>query len=128
MSAKIKKGDLVRVVSGGQKGTVDTPTDGRVIRVQASKNRIWIEGVNIIHRHVRGVAGQTESEIVKKEAPLNISNVMLLDPETNQPTRVGFKEVFEISDEERKRLEGEGHKVKPRKVRFAKKSGAILDN
>lgn len=122
MAAKIRKGDLVEVIAGAYKDT-----RGRVIRVQASKNRVWVEKVNIIKRHKRGVSGQSESEIVRKEAPIDLSNVMLIDPKTNQPTRVGFKMVFDISEEERQRLEASGSPVKPRKVRYAKKSGELLD-
>ena len=122
MAAKIRKGDLVQIMAGRDKGM-----EARVQRVQASKNRVWVEGVNIIHRHTRGVAGQTESEIVKKEAPIDISNVMLIDPETKKPTRVGFKFVYDVNDEERKRMTAEGQQIKPHKVRVAKKSGTILD-
>lgn len=123
MAAKIRKGDLVEVIAGAYKDT-----RGRVIRVQSSKNRVWVEKVNIIKRHKRGVAGQSESEILRKEAPIDISNVMIVDPKTNEPTRVGFKLVFDISDEERQRLEAVGTQVKPsKKVRYAKKSGEILD-
>ena len=123
MAAKIRKGDLVEVIAGAYKDT-----RGRVIRVQSSKNRVWVEKVNIIKRHKRGVTGQSESEILRKEAPIDISNVMIVDPKTNEPTRVGFKLVFDISDEERQRLEAVGTQVKPsKKVRYAKKSGEILD-
>ena len=123
MAAKIRKGDLVEVIAGAYKDT-----RGRVIRVQSSKKRVWVEKVNILKRHKRGVTGQSESEILRKEAPIDISNVMIVDPKTNEPTRVGFKLVFDISDEERQRLETAGTPVKPsKKVRYAKKSGEILD-
>lgn len=122
MAAKIKKGDMVQVMAGRDKGE-----RGRVMRVQLPKNRIWVEKVNMISRHQKGVAGQTESEIIRKEAPVHISNVMLVDPETSVPTRVGFRMEYDISDEERARVEGLGQRVKPRKVRFAKRSGAALD-
>ncbi len=122
MAAKIKKGDLVRVMAGRDKGT-----EARVQRVQASKNRVWVEGVNIIHRHTKGIADQTKSEIIKKEAPIDISNVMLIDPETKEPTRVGFKFVYDVNEKERERMAAEGQRIKPRKVRVAKKSGTILD-
>jgi large subunit ribosomal protein L24 len=123
MAAKIRKGDLVEVIAGSYKDT-----RGRVMRVQSSKNRVWVEKVNIIKRHKRGVTGQSESEILRKEAPIDLSNVMIVDPKTNEPTRVGFKMVFDISDEERQRLEAAGTPVKPlKKVRYAKKSGELLD-
>jgi large subunit ribosomal protein L24 len=126
MAAKIRKGDLVEVVAGAFRDK-DNPTRGRVIRVQSSKNRVWIEKVNLVKRHRKGVRGQSEGQIVTKEAPIDISNVMLVDPEKNIPTRVGFKMIFDVSEEERTRLQQEGKAVKPKKVRYAKKSGAILD-
>jgi large subunit ribosomal protein L24 len=128
MAAKIKKGDMVLVTAGRDKGE-----RGRVMRVQPERDRVWVEKVNMISRHQKGVAGQTESEIIRKEAPINISNVMMLDPEAKDadgellPTRVGFKLIYDISDEERQRMADLGQQVKARKVRFAKRSGAILD-
>lgn len=122
MAAKIRKGDLVQVMAGDDKGV-----RGQVQRVQASKNRVWVEKVNVIKRHLKGVAGFRDSEILEKEAPFQLSNVQLIDPETDQPTRVGFKWVSELSEDEQARLEKEGQKVKGRKVRYAKKSGAVLD-
>ena len=110
MAAKIRKGDMVRIMVGRDLGE-----EGRVIRVQSSKNRVWVENVNIISRHVRGVAGQSESEIVRKEAPIDLSNVMLIDPKLSVPTRVGF-DFVEVPGDQRK------------KVRVAKKSGTILDD
>ncbi len=123
MAAKIKKGDLVRVMRGRDAGK-----EGKVIKVDPKKNRVWVESVNIISRHRRARTETQESGIEKKEGPIHISNVMLIDPETKEPTRVGFKFVYDISEEERKRLEAEGKPVPKRKVRYAKKSGAILDN
>ena len=122
MTAKIRKSDLVQVMRGREAGK-----RGRVIRVDAAKNSLWVEGLNIISRHRKGVAGQTESAIEKKEAPLQISNVMIIDPEQDVPTRVGFRLVYDISEEERQRLEAEGQTVRPNKVRFAKKSGAVIE-
>jgi large subunit ribosomal protein L24 len=122
MAAKIKKGDLVEVVTGKYKGQ-----RGRVMRVKADDNRVWVEKINIVQRHTRGLPGQTESEIVNKEAPIDLSNVMIVDPESDRPSRVGFRFVDEVSEEERARANEQGVRIKPRKVRFAKRSGATLD-
>jgi len=122
MASKIRKGDMVQVMRGR-----DRDQRGRVVRVDSVRDRVWVEGVNMISRHRKGVAGQTESTIEKKEAPLHLSNVMLVDPEQDTPTRVGFRFVVDVSDDEAKRLEKEGLIVPTRKVRFAKKSGANLD-
>lgn len=122
MAAKIKKGDLVEVVTGKYKGQ-----RGRVMRVKAADNRVWVEKINIVQRHTRGLPGQTESEIVNKEAPIDLSNVMIVDPETDRPSRVGFRFVDDVSEEERARANEQGVRIKLRKVRFAKRSGATLD-
>ncbi len=123
MAAKIRKGDQVEVMRGRDAGV-----RGRVTRIDADNRRVWVENANMISRHRKGVAGQTESAIERREAPLNLSNVMLIDPQTDTPTRVGFKLVYEVSDEERERLESEGQYVPSRKVRFAKKSGAVIES
>lgn len=122
MASKIRKGDMVQVMRGR-----DRDARGRVVRVDAAKERVWVEKVNMISRHRKGVAGQTESTIEKKEAPLHISNVMLVDPELDVPTRVGFRLVSDVSEDEQKRLESEGQVVPMRKVRFAKKSNTVLE-
>lgn len=122
MAAKIRKGDLVEVIAGRHKGE-----RGRVVRVQPDKDRVWVEKINVVKRHRRGIPGQRESEILEKEAPIHASNVMIVDPKENKPTRVGFKFVFEISEEERQRLESAGQKAQPKKVRYAKLSGTTLD-
>lgn len=123
MSAKIRKGDLVCVIAGAEKGK-----EGRVIRVLPKKRRVWVENVRIISRHTKAVSGQSEGGIIKKEAPIDISNVMLIDPSTKQPTRVGFKFVFDVSEEEQARMKREGQMPKGRKVRFAKASGTVIED
>lgn len=126
MAAKIKKDDTVVVMRGlgaGRNGNVR----GRVLRIDADKKLIWVEKVNMVTRHRKGVPGQTESERVEKEAPIHISNVMLVDPSDDSPTRVGFKTVCDLPEEEVKRLQSEGKSVPTRKVRYAKKSGTVLD-
>jgi len=92
--AKIRKGDLVQVISGPtQKRGGDRGKQGRVIGIDAGKDRIVVEGVNFITKHVR--VGQTQrgtktGGIETMEAPIHISNVALVDPDTKQPARVGF--------------------------------------
>jgi len=95
--ANIRKGDLVQVISGpSQERGGDRGKQGRVIEVQVNKNRVIVEGVNYVTKHVR--VGQTQrgtktGGIETREAPIHISNVALVDPETKQPARVGFKVV-----------------------------------
>ena len=101
---KIKKGDRVVVITGKDKGK-----SGEVLRMLRDKDRVLVQGVNMIKRHTR--PSQTNSGgIVEREAPLHISNVAHIDPSTSEPTRVGSK-VLEDG----------------RKVRFAKRSGEVLD-
>lgn len=82
----VKKGDVVTVISGDDKGK-----QGTVIKVITKTNRVVVEGVNVVTRHMRPSQANPEGGIVNKEAPINASNVMLIDPKTNKPTRVGFK-------------------------------------
>ncbi|GFZ78933.1 50S ribosomal protein L24 [Nesterenkonia alkaliphila] len=106
--AKIKKDDLVQVLTGKDKGK-----QGKVLEVITKKDRVVVEGVNRVKRHLRaGQFGQTEGGIVESEAPIHISNVAVVDPETEKPTRVGYR--FEEVDGETK------------KVRYAKASGKEL--
>lgn len=86
MPAKIKRGDKVVVISGKDKGK-----RGTVRAVINKHDRLLVEGVNVIKRHQRARAQGQISQIVEKEAPLHMSNVMLIDPNTDQPTRVGFR-------------------------------------
>jgi large subunit ribosomal protein L24 len=108
-SLKIRSGDRVTVISGKDRGK-----NGRVLRVDPAKERLYVEGLNMIKRHTRPaqVAGaHTEAQlggVIEREGPIHISNVMLLDTK-GQPTRV--------------RIEREGGK----RVRVAKSSGARLD-
>lgn len=88
LKLKIKKGDLVKVIAGDNKGR-----DGRVLEViktdNANETKVVVEGVNIITKHTKPTAQNTKGGIVKTEAPIHISNVMLVDPKLNKPTRVG---------------------------------------
>jgi large subunit ribosomal protein L24 len=101
---KIKKGDKVVVLTGRDKGK-----SGEVLRVLVADERVIVQGVNMVKRHQRQSPGQ-QGGIVEKEAAIHISNVAHIDPKSNQPTRVGYKFL------------GDG-----RKVRFAKRSGEVLD-
>ena len=103
---KIKKGDTVEVVTGKDAGK-----RGRVLKVDPSRSRLVIEGVNMIKRHTRpNPQKRIQGGIVEREASIHVSNVMLVSPDSGQRTRVGFK----VLDD-------------GRKVRVAKSDGAILD-
>ena len=114
--ANIKKGDLVQVISGpSQARGGDRGKQGEVIEVLVEKNRVVVQGVNFVTKHVR--VGQTDrgtktGGIETHEAPIHVSNVALVDPKTKKPTRVGFR--VEQKD---------GRAVR---VRYAKKSGEDL--
>ncbi|WP_314687999.1 50S ribosomal protein L24 [uncultured Bifidobacterium sp.] len=110
MVAKIKSGDLVRVIRGKDRGK-----EGKVTRV-LSDDRLIVEGVQIVKRHLKATQQGREAGIVPTEAPIHRSNVMLVDPETKQPTRVGVVIKQEARD----------GKVKTVRVRVAKKSGKEL--
>ncbi len=101
---RIRKGDNVIVVSGRDKGK-----SGSVLRVLQDDERLIVQGVNVVKRHMR--ASQTQAGgIVEKEASIHVSNVSLVDPDGGEPTRVGF------------RILEDG-----RKVRYAKRSGEVMD-
>ena len=104
MAAKIKKGDKVVVLTGRERGK-----SGEVIKVMPKEDRALVRGVNMVKRHQRQSATQ-EGGIVAKEASLHLSNLAVADPKDGKPTRVGFK----ILDD-------------GRKVRFAKRSGDLID-
>src|SRR3954463_14228778 len=93
--ANIRKGDLVQVISGPtQDRGGDRGKQGRVISVIAGKDRVVVEGVNFVTKHVK--VGQTQrgtktGGIETMEAPIHVSNIALVDPETKKPTRVGFR-------------------------------------
>jgi large subunit ribosomal protein L24 len=107
---KIRRDDNVRVIAGKDKGRT-----GRVLRVDPVKQKVYVEGANIIKRHTKPRTlrdtqrAQEIGGIVEMEGPIHISNVMLIDPESNEPTRVSIKR--------------EGG----RRVRVAKKSGKEID-
>jgi large subunit ribosomal protein L24 len=101
---KIRKGDRVVVISGKDKGK-----KGEVLKVMPAENRVIVSGVAMVKRHQRQTATQ-EGGIISKEGPIHISNVALEDPKDGSPTRVGYKFLKD-----------------GRKVRFAKRSGEIID-
>jgi large subunit ribosomal protein L24 len=80
----IKSGDTVKVISGANKGKT-----GKVLSVVTEKDRAIVEGVNIIHRHTKPTAQKPQGGIVETEAPVHISNLMLVDPATGEATRTG---------------------------------------
>jgi large subunit ribosomal protein L24 len=104
MAAKIKKGDKVVVRTGRDKGRT-----GEVVQVMPKEERALVRGVNMVKRHQRQTMNQ-EGGIISKEAPIHLSNLALADPKDGKPTRVGFK----VLDD-------------GRKVRFAKRSGDLID-
>jgi large subunit ribosomal protein L24 len=104
MKFKIKKGDKVVVITGRDKGK-----SGEVMRVLRAESRVVVQGVNMVKRHTRPGPGQAGG-IVEKEAAIHVSNVAHIDPKSSKPTRVGYK------------ILGDG-----RKVRFARRSGEVLD-
>jgi large subunit ribosomal protein L24 len=118
--ANIKKGDLVQVISGrSQARGGDRGKQGKVIEVLVDQNRVVVEGVNYVTKHVR--VGQTQrgsktGGIETHEAPIHVSNVALVDPETKKPTRVGFRLEKVTKDGVEKTV----------RVRYAKKSGKDL--
>ena len=85
-AVKIRRDDEVVVISGKDRGKT-----GKVLRVDPKKDRVYVEGVNIVKRHQRPQpnAPQREAGVIEREGPIHISNVMLIDPKTKKPTRVG---------------------------------------
>ncbi len=104
---KIKKGDTVKVIAGSSKGK-----EAKVISVDTDKKKVVVEGVNVVTKHSKPSAGNPNGGIITKEAPIDISNVMLV--EGGKATRVGFK----VTKDEN------GKVVK--KERFAKKTGNVI--
>ena len=111
MPARIRKDDMVKVISGKDKGKT-----GRVLRVEPRKNRVFVEGMNIQKRHTRPRSirdtqkGGQVGGVVEKEGPIHLSNVMPLDPKSGEPTRVAST------------IEDDG-----RRVRVGKRSGTAFE-
>jgi large subunit ribosomal protein L24 len=87
----IRKGDLVRVIAGDDKSTTDKVRQGKVLEIYPEKNRALVEGINLVTKHQKPSAGKPEGGIKKVEAPVHISNLMLVDPASGKPTRTGRK-------------------------------------
>ncbi len=87
----IKKGDMVKVIAGDDKSTAQRERTGKVLEVFPEKNRAIVEGINMVTKHSKPSAGKPEGGITRKEAPVHISNLMLIDPASGKPTRVGRK-------------------------------------
>jgi len=102
---KIKKGDKIIVTAGRDKGKA-----GEVLKVLPSENRAIVQGVNLVKRHQRQTQS-SEGGIISKEAPIHISNLAISDPKDSVPSRVGYKTLKD-----------------GRKVRFAKRSGEVIDD
>ncbi|ORN10135.1 50S ribosomal protein L24 [Lentilactobacillus parabuchneri] len=100
----IKTGDKVRVISGKDKGK-----EGTVTKTIASKDRVIVEGINKVKKHQKASQANPQGGIVDTEAQIHVSNVMLIDPSTNEPTRIGIK----VED--------------GKKVRYSKKSQKAID-
>jgi len=101
---KLRKGDEVIVITGKDKGK-----KGKIEKIDRIKMAITIPGVNMVKKHKKSQGQVKKPEIIEKNAPIHISNVMLVDPKSGEPTRIGYK--FDESG---------------KKVRYAKKSGTIL--
>jgi len=101
---KIRKGDKVVILAGKDKGRT-----GEVVEMKPKEGRALVRGINMVKRHQRQTADQ-EAGIISKEAPVDVSNLAIVDPKDGKPTRVGFK-ILEDG----------------RKVRFAKRSGDVID-
>jgi large subunit ribosomal protein L24 len=100
----VKQGDKVMVISGKDKGK-----QGVILAAYPKKDRVLVEGVNIVKKHSKPSQANPQGGILNQEAPIHVSNVMPLDPKSGEPTRVGYKV------------------VDGKKVRVAKKSGETLD-
>ena len=104
MAAKVKKGDKVVVLTGRDKGR-----SGEVVQVMPKEEKAVVRGINLVKKHQKQTQNQ-EGGIISKEAAIHLSNIAIADPKDGQPTRVGFR----ILDD-------------GRKVRFAKRSGDLID-
>jgi large subunit ribosomal protein L24 len=100
----VKTGDKVKVISGKDRGK-----QGTILEAYPKKDRVLVEGINMVKKHAKPSQDNPQGGILNQEAPIHVSNVMPIDPKSGEPTRVGFEE-----------RDG-------KKVRIAKKSGEALD-
>jgi len=108
MKLNIKKNDKVVVIAGNDKGK-----NGKVLKVFPKTYRLIIEGVNLRKRHTRPTQRNPQGGIIEKEMPIHLSNVMLLDPKTSEPTRVGSQKILD-------------EKSKKKYARVSVKSGEMI--
>ncbi|MFZ6033054.1 MAG: 50S ribosomal protein L24 [Melioribacter sp.] len=106
---KLKKNDNVIVIAGNYKGKT-----GKILKVFPAKNRVIVEGVNLRKRHTKPSQKNPQGGIIEKEAAIDASNVMILDPKTNEPSRIGAKIIIDEKTGKKK------------SVRISKKSGEML--
>ena len=107
MALRIKRGDVVVVISGEDKGKT-----GKVIRTDPKKDRVYVEGLNMVKRHQRPMPGRPNAPVgvIEKEGPIHVSNVAIVDPKNKKPTRIGVTR------------DADGHRK-----RVARRSGSELD-
>ncbi len=110
MTFRVRKGDRVVVLTGKDKGK-----NGEILRTLPRDGRVIVQGVNMVKRHTRP-SQASAGGILEKEAPIHVSNVALIDPKDGKPVRVGVK-IIDAG------VKGE----KPHKVRFARRSGEVID-
>ena len=116
MSLNIRKGDLVQVISGKDRGV-----KGKVIEVYPEADRVIVEGVNRIKKHTKvgqSARGAKTGGIITTEAPIHVSNVQIIDPEDGRPTRIGFRK----EKVEKRRTDGSTYEA-ARSVRISRRTG-----
>lgn len=106
---KIRKNDNVQVVAGNSKGKT-----GKVLKVFPNENKVIVEGINLMKRHTKPSQRNPQGGIIEREAPINVSNVMILDPKSNEPARIGKQVIIDDKTGKKKR------------VRISKSSGEML--
>jgi large subunit ribosomal protein L24 len=95
---KIKKNDMVMIIAGNDRGKT-----GKILKVFPKTNKAIIEGINMRKRHTKPTQKSPQGGILEKEAPINVSNVMMLDPKTNEPTRLGAQIILDEKTGKKKR-------------------------
>ena len=106
---KIRKSDMVMVIAGNDSGKT-----GKVLKVFPQKSRVIVEGINIRKRHSKPSQTNPQGGIIEKESPIHVSNVMILDPKSNEPTRIGAQVILDEKTGKKKR------------VRISKVSGEMI--
>lgn len=109
ISTKLKNGDFVEVIAGRGKGK-----RGKIEKILKKENRVVVEGINMVKRHQKPTQKNLQGGIEVKEASIHLSNVMIVDPKSNRPTRIGIKFIESRSGEKKK-------------IRVSKNTGAPLD-